>query len=133
MNALDVFRAIRVKALPLMESYRTDLDIDLYTLAQLEARDGKLSPFAHITRRYGTHIDYCIPANALPQAGEQVAYLFGKADRIKMISTIGDTALYFALQKEPVELVQWYDGETITECTIDEACTRLQAYRESLR
>ena len=134
MNALDIFRELRKGALPHMEAYQTDLDIDLQTLVQFETKYGRVPVFAYIVRKYGTNMDVCYPIEALPAVGEEVPYLFGKADRRRVIASIGETLYYFIRRERgQVQKTLFYNGEALIELSIEEAATELSRYKADLK
>lgn len=133
-NPLYLFRAMREKALPHMEAYQSDLDIDFQSICERYYKDGTLCAFAYVIRPCGTHLDFALPLSAMPKAGEQIPYLFGKADARKLAETIGETVDYFhGPESSQVKAILWYDGEgTLTETTLGKARARLFAHRAEI-
>ena len=98
---------------PIVENYRTDLDIDRQEIAANPA-----VPFIHCTRENGTFIFLLYPAGheSWPPKGETRPYLFGHATR-EFILNGTLTAVHAVVNQHSDDGSLWhyYDGAEATE------------------
>ena len=100
-----------------MEAYETDLSHDKDWI-----EENPTTPFMHYTRATGTHLIPLNPSDTYPPAGTKVKYLFGMADREKILQGKLEMQDWFenALREQP-RLSLHYDGRTLQPVTISRA------------
>jgi len=135
MEAKELYKIIEKNSLPLMSAYQTDLTkIDREAIEAMPKLYGKLVPFVHITRDWGTHLDEFWPVESYPKPGEMVPYLFGHVDRDGLVDRAGANIEYFASHRaEEVLLVQYFDGDTVKEISLDRAVDLFAKYQQGMR
>jgi hypothetical protein len=137
MEAKEVYNIIEKNSLPLMEAYQTDLTkIDREAIEAMPKLYGKLVPFVHITRDWGTHLDEFWPVESYPEPGKLVPYLFGSVDRQGLVDRAGSTVQYYTERKaeqSAIKLIQYFDGETVKEISLGRAMAMFIQYRHTVR
>jgi uncharacterized protein YkuJ len=135
MEAKEVYKIIEKNSLPLMEAYQTDLTkIDREAIEAMPKLYGKLVPFVHITRDWGSHIDEFWPLESYPAPGQYIPFLFGTINREELVDRAGANTQYFTERKgEKVLLVQYFDGETVKEISLERAMALFVQYRHNIR
>lgn len=99
-----------------IEAYMDDLTV--HDRQALEANPGR--PFLHFTRTTGTYLDLLPTAETLPAKGERVPFLFGTADREKLLSElVNGVKCYVALENHKQALL--FDGKKFRKLTPEKA------------
>ncbi|MCK5614027.1 hypothetical protein KAR91_69835 [Candidatus Pacearchaeota archaeon] len=124
---MSVYTEIKKKSYPIIEEYRNDLiNIDKEWIT-----DNPGVPFLHYTRNWGTHMIVLGPAEGYPKMGELVPYLFGQAGRDHILRQKMESAVYFD-KNEKIELIQYYDGETVKTIDKKQALEIVRVYSDKI-
>lgn len=104
---MTVYDELLESVSPIVEHYRTDLDIDRQMID-----DNPGMPFLHWTSESGTHLVMLHPADHedFPPKGEWVPYLFGTADRYHILNGVKS---YAECLKDTHQLVHYFDGKRL--------------------
>lgn len=114
--------------LPHMTAYQTDLTkIDRQLLRQNPG-----ARFLHWARETGTHIVFLRDAADYPAPGEHVPYLFGTADRHKLLNEAVTMAEYFLNPLNPVVRVHYFCGRKLRQITPDQALEIARDHRQRI-
>lgn len=117
---------------PLVEAYRDDLLVhDRECLIRAAG-----TPYLHWTRETGTSLAVLWPhdSEAFPAPGESVPYLFGKADRGKVLRDKQVEADYHASPVSlPTRLCLHFDGKALRKITTDRAVEIMRTYIRSVQ
>lgn len=120
IKSIDQFRA---DCLEVIESYQSDLDIDLNTILAG-------TPALFFAYECGSHSIELRPFDTYPPAGDTVPYLFGRADREHILAGVGTTLECESVRNAP--LVHYYDGKTIKQIDHARAAIIVQDYRHAM-
>ena len=127
---MNVYEQLHEMSLPLLEAYESDLmtqDKDW-----IEVNPG--IPFMHYTRATGTHLISFSLASSYPPPGTRVKYLFGTADREKILQEKLEMQDWFEnALREPPRLTLNYDGRTLQVVTLSKAREILEDYARATR
>jgi len=120
-----------------MSAYQTDLTkIDREAIEAMPKLYGKLVPFVHITRDWGTHLDEFWPVESYPKPGEMVPYLFGSVDRYALAERAGSTVQYYTERKaeqSAIKLIQYFDGAKVQNISLASASAMFADYRKRIK
>ena len=128
---MNIYKQLRKKSLPLLEAYETDLAID-----QRWIEENSSVPFMHYTRATGTHL---VPlprdsSTGYPAPGVRVKYLFGTADREKILQDKLEMQAWFeSPARESPRLILYYDGKTLQPVTLKNAREIMEDYVRTTR
>jgi hypothetical protein len=126
---MNVYEQLHKRSLPLLEAYETDL---IHDRDWIEANP--TTAFIHYTRTTGTHLIPLNPSDTYPPAGTNVKYLFGMADREKLLQGKLEMQDWFEnTLREPPRLCLHYDGQTLRRVTISRARDILENYAHTIR
>jgi hypothetical protein len=126
---MNVYEQLHKRSLPLLEAYETDLTHDKDWID-----DNPGMAFMHYTRATGTHLISLGPSNTYPPAGTKVKYLFGMADRDKILQEKLEMQGWFEnALREPPRLILCYDGRTLQPVTMSKARKILEDYVHAIR
>jgi hypothetical protein len=89
-------------------------------------------PFIHVTRNWGTHLIGFLPLSAYPPAGQSVPYLFGMADREKMLDNLSKEIQGILKHWTPVQWL-YCDGMQLQPICPDEAVAKVDLYVSLIR
>jgi len=127
---MNVYEQLHEMSLPLLEAYETDLmkhDKDW-----IEANPG--IPFMHYTRATGTHLISFSLAGSYPPPGTRVKYLFGTADREKILQDKLEMQDWFeSTVRKPPKLILHSDGQILTQMTLHKAREIVENYVRAIR
>ena len=128
MNANELYKAISKKSLPLIEAYHNNLI--KHDRASID-RD-HITPFIHFTGSTGTALVSLHAFEVYPKSTDKLPFLFGEVDRFELLDTI--MGYIRALKNHNrMDLIQYYDGDTVKDITYEEALSIGQAYTDSMR
>jgi hypothetical protein len=137
MEAKELYKIIEKNSLPHMSAYQTDLTkIDREAIEAMPKLYGKLVPFVHITRDWGTHLDEFWPVESYPKPGEMVPYLFGSVDRYALVERAGSTVQYYTERKaeqSAIKLIQYFDGVKVKNISLEQAMAMFLQYRRMVQ
>jgi len=137
MEAKEVYKIIEKNSLPLMSAYQTDLTkIDREAIEAMPKLYGKLVPFVHITRDWGTHLDEFWPVESYPKAGERVPYLFGTVCREELADRAGSTVQYYVDRKGEqgaIKQILYFDGKKVQNISLAGASALFADYRKRIK
>ena len=83
-RALQVFNDLAARVRPVLEDYRNDLEE--HDRNMILGNPGL--PFLHVTRKWGTHLEFLRPLADYPAQGETVKFLFGYVNRARILEQI---------------------------------------------
>lgn len=121
---------IRDKVLPVMTAYASDLEHDLVAI-----EENPNTPFLHWAGSTFTYIAMLPPAENYPAKGVMVPFLFGWADRQKLVGVPLEMANHFAKRHQLdgyVQLVHHFDGRRLREISIKQAVEIARQYRQQV-
>ena len=134
MKTMDIAITLFKKVEPLTLGYKSDLAIDIVAICHNFADYGKVSKFIHLTREYGTHMDFLLPKEAYPEPGQVVPYLFGHVNRLDLVDRAGANTAYFSRPNSGTILqVLYYTGEDILTIDLAEAAHLINEYKTLMR
>jgi len=127
---MNVYEELQAISLPLLEAYETDLLT--HDKNWIEANPG--IPFMHYTRATGTHLISFSLAGSYPPSGTRVKYLFGTAEREKILQDKLEMQDWFeSTVRRPPKLTLHYDGRILTQVTIRKAREIVEDYVCAIR
>ncbi len=127
---MNIYEQLHKRSLPFLKAYKTDLMA--HDKDWIEVNPGV--PFMHYTRAVGTHLISLNPPNSYPPAGRKLKYLFGVADREKILQGKLEMQDWFEnALREPPRLILRYDGRTLQPVTMRKARKTLEDYVHAIR
>ena len=111
-----------------VEHYRTDFDIDKKTLEHYPD-----FPFIHVAREMGTHLHIMFPSThpEWPEAGISVSYLFGRANRERMLESTMANVEYTC--KDPSNVIHYLENGELTKVTGEQAIEIWRTYIKQVK
>jgi len=128
MNANELYKAISKKSLPLIEAYHNDLI--KHDRASID-RD-HITPFIHFTGSTGTALVSLHAFEVYPKSTDELPFLFGSVDRFELLASIMERIKALKTCNR-MNLIQYYDGDSVEEITYGQALSIGQAYTDSMR
>ncbi len=126
---MNVYEELQEMSLPLLEAYETDLTHDKNWI---EENPGV--PFMHYTRATGTHLISLGSAGSYPPPGTRVKYLFGTADREKILQDKLEIQDWFESPvRKPPKLILHYDGRMLKQVTLGKAREIVEDYIRTIK
>lgn len=122
---MTIFEQLYKATIKDLKSFKSDLEIDKKTI---ENEEGK--KFIHITRATGTSLFMFFTSKDYPQRGEKAKYLFGKAEREKILKGQFHTIEYYA-ENNPIS-AHYFDGEKLTKVNIKKAVNLFKNHLNTL-
>jgi hypothetical protein len=127
---MNVYKQLHEMSLPLLEAYETDLTT--HDKDWIEVNPG--IPFMHYTRATGTHLISFSLAGSYPPPGTRVKYLFGTADREKILQDKLEMQDWFeSTVRKPPKLILHCDGRILQQVTISKAREIVEDYVRTIR
>ena len=127
---MNVYEELQKMSLPLLEAYETDLVT--HDKNWIEVNPG--IPFMHYTRATGTHLISFSLADSYPPPGTRVKYLFGTADREKILQDkLEMQDLFESPVRIPPKLILHCNGRILTQVTISKARKIVEDYVCAIR
>ena len=122
-----IYETIKKNALPHIESYLNDLDIDKKIIDENPG-----IPFIHFTGKNGTDIELLPPYDheSYPPKGEKIPYLFGFADREHILRQKREVLSCYKSSRN--ELIQYYDGRKVKKIPFVQSVLIIRAYTENI-
>ena len=128
MNADELYKAISKKSLPLIEAYHNDLI--KHDRASIDRNS--TTPFIHFTGSTGTALVSLHAFEVYPKGTDELPFLFGSVDRFELLASVmGHIKALKTCNR--MDLIQYYDGNTVEEITYGHALGIGQAYTNSMR
>lgn len=122
---MNIYEQLQKKSLPLLEAYETDLTT--HDKNWIEENPG--IPFVHYTRKFGTHLISLCPSDTYPPAGTKVKYLFGKADREKLLQDkLAMQEWFESFVRESPKLILHCDGRILQQVSLSKAREIIENY-----
>ena len=128
MNADELYKAISKKSLPLIEAYHNDLI--KHDRASFDRNS--TTPFIHFTGSTGTAFVSLHAFEVYPKSTDKLPFLFGEVDRFELLASIMERIKALKTCNR-MDLIQYYDGDTVKDITYEEALSIGQAYTDSMR
>lgn len=126
----SIYRQLRAACLPLISYYQTDLVVH----DRRGIRQNPGIPFLHWTREMGTRCVMLIPADKYPAAGKSVPFLFGTADRDRLLKGVVEYAECHVGPSASKSLaVHYFDGKTLRKIDCNKAIEIAKTYATSIR
>ena len=127
---MNVYEQLHEMSLPLLEAYESDLVT--HDKDWIEVNPG--IPFMHYTRATGTHLISFSLAGSYPPPGTRVKYLFGTADREKILQDKLEMQDWFeSTVRKPPKLILHCDGRILKQVTISKAMEIVEDYVCAIR
>ena len=122
---MNVYEQLREKSQPLLEDYEADLMTHDKGWIEVNPR----VPFMHYTRAVGTHLISLNPSDNYPPAGRKVKYLFGVADREKILQDKLEMQDWFESSlRKSLKLILHCDGRILQPVAISKAREIIEDY-----
>jgi hypothetical protein len=125
-----IFEEVIKKALPVMEAYQNDLNIDRNTISLLTEN----TRYIHYTGTTGTYLEL-LPdhdSELYPPKGERIPFLFGTADRDHILNSKTDM-IDCLKRNNRSTLIQYYNGKVAYTITIKQAEAITREYADSIK
>lgn len=120
-----IYRQLKSKCLKLMTHFQTDLLVH----DRRSIREHKNTPFLHWTRKLGTDICFLIPPREYPPKGKSVPFLFGTADRERLLENVLLYAQCHIGRSASEQLaVHHFDGQHLRSITCEVAIEIVRDY-----
>lgn len=120
-----IYRQLQAQCLKLMTHYQTDLIVH----DRRSIREHKGTPFLHWTRALGTDICFLIPPGEYPPKGKSIPFLFGTANRERLLENVLLYAQCHIGRSASEQLaVHYCDGEHLRSITCETAIDIVRAY-----
>lgn len=130
MNASQVHAMLVECCGGIVTRYRDDLLVhDLNTIDQI----GPHTPFLHFCRDSGTYMVGLIAADEYPAKGQHVPFLFGSADREKLLDGAVTLATHCSNPVNGTHICHYFNGKTIKRITLVQALTIATEYARTIR
>ena len=123
-----VYQQVKALAGPIVKHYRDDLvKHDRRTF-----QDDPTRPFLHFSRECGTHLITLDSAESYPLPGDNVPFLFGTAQRDKILADVVGSVRHIA-NYETTELILHWDGRRLWQVTVQESIDVAEVYSRKIR
>jgi hypothetical protein len=124
-RTMNIYEQLHKRSLPFLKAYKTDLMA--HDKDWIEVNPGV--PFMHYTRAVGTHLISLNPPNSYPPAGRKVKYLFGVADREKILQDKLEVQDWFETSlRNSLKLILHCDGLILQKVTRSKAREIIEDY-----
>ena len=129
MNIKNTIKTLNIISFPRLKAYYADLFV--HDKREIN-KHPENTPFIHITRNYGTHLTMLAGPDFYPKRFETVPYLFGTADRRRILNQL-DASIVYCKENDPNALVVYFDGVKFQKVSFEKALKIVHRHMDKIK